>query len=70
MAVTLPCNKCGHKQSISNNPVDGRVMWWTRCEACKEGDFMSLPDPGLIDILAQSRHLRARGAFEATQAAS
>lgn len=38
------CNRCGHEQMIGYQSVDGRWKWWTRCEKCKKGDFMSLPD--------------------------
>jgi hypothetical protein len=57
MAVIVPCSNCGHEQSIGDNPVDGRIMWWSDCEACHDGDFMSPPDPRFMDALVH--HFRA-----------
>ena len=45
------CNRCGYTQMIAYNAVDGRWKWWTTCENCKGGDFMSSPDPALLDFL-------------------
>lgn len=43
MGMVMTCNRCGHRQLIGYNAVDGRVKWWTRCNKGCGGNFMGLP---------------------------
>lgn len=53
MGVLANCNECGHSQMIGYNPGDGRVQWWTTCESCNEGNFMTPPDPKEVERLIE-----------------
>lgn len=54
MGMLCDCSNCGHTQMVGHNPVDGRLQWWTECEKCKTGNFMSPPDPRFIDALVRA----------------
>jgi hypothetical protein len=53
MAAARTCNDCGHTQMIGYDPVDGRLQWWTQCDACGRGNFQAPIDQRTLDVLAR-----------------
>lgn len=43
MTVRLACSSCGREMMIGYNE-NGRLSWWTRCEACGHDNFQLSPE--------------------------